>query len=151
MASDAPSGDSIVLRSLEAGDYEKGFLSILAQLTTVGDISKEKFNEQFERINASKDYHVVVAEMEGRIVGSATLLVEHKFIHDCGCVGHIEDVVVDKEIRGKQLGKRLIMELLKRSQADGCYKTILDCAQDNVAFYAKCGLKTKEIQMVLYH
>lgn len=30
----------------------------------------------------------------------------------------------------------------------GCYKVILDCAENNVAFYEKCGLTRKEVQMV---
>ncbi len=30
----------------------------------------------------------------------------------------------------------------------GCYKVILDCAEENAAFYEKCGLTIKEIQMV---
>ena len=33
-------------------------------------------------------------------------------------------------------------------QAAGCYKVILDCSEDNVPFYAKCGLTKKEVQMV---
>lgn len=34
------------------------------------------------------------------------------------------------------------------SKESGCYKLILDCAEHNVAFYEKCGLTRKEIQMV---
>ena len=33
-------------------------------------------------------------------------------------------------------------------QEMGCYKVILDCNEDNVTFYEKCGLIKKEIQMV---
>jgi glucosamine-phosphate N-acetyltransferase len=29
-----------------------------------------------------------------------------------------------------------------------CYKIILDCKEENVAFYAKSGLTKKEVQMV---
>lgn len=30
----------------------------------------------------------------------------------------------------------------------GCYKVILDCSEDNVNFYQKCGFTKKEVQMV---
>ena len=34
------------------------------------------------------------------IIGSTTLLIEQKFIHDGGKVGHIEDVVTRKGYEG---------------------------------------------------
>jgi len=63
-------------------------------------------------------------------------------------VGHIEDVVVDAAARGQNLGKRLIEALVAVCRDKGCYKVILDCAEKNVAFYEKCGLTRKEVQMV---
>jgi len=42
----------------------------------------------------------------------------------------------------------LIDELVKVAQEQGCYKVILDCAENNVDFYGKCGLTRKEVQMV---
>jgi hypothetical protein len=43
---------------------------------------------------------------------------------------------------------RLIEELVRVAKQQGCYKVILDCAESNVAFYEKCGLSRKEVQMV---
>lgn len=73
------------------------------------------------------DYLVTVIEDTriNKLIGSATLVLEYKFIHDCGIVslvdsiyvilikflnsyfqrGHLEDVVVNDTYRGKQLGK----------------------------------------------
>jgi glucosamine-phosphate N-acetyltransferase len=44
----------------------------------------------------------------GEVIGSATLLLEQKFIHNCAKRGRIEDVVVDDRYRGKQLGKNYL-------------------------------------------
>jgi GNAT superfamily N-acetyltransferase len=43
---------------------------------------------------------------KNKIIATATLLVELKFIRSCGKCGHIEDVVVDSTYRGLRLGKR---------------------------------------------
>jgi glucosamine-phosphate N-acetyltransferase len=50
----------------------------------------------------------------------------------------------------KQSHKSLVEALVEASKAAGCYKVILDCAEHNVAFYEKCGLARKEVQMARY-
>jgi glucosamine-phosphate N-acetyltransferase len=42
----------------------------------------------------------------------------------------------------------LIEELTAVAKQQGCYKVILDCSESNQAFYEKCGLTRKEVQMV---
>lgn len=46
---------------------------------------------------------------------------------------------------------RMIEALTAIARQAGCYKVILDCAESNAAFYEKCGLVRKEIQMVRMH
>ncbi len=48
---------------------------------------------------------VVTRKDDGKIIGAGTLLVEPKFIRECGFTGHIEDIVVHEEARGMGLGK----------------------------------------------
>lgn len=81
------------------------------------------------------------------IVGSATLLIEQKFIRSCGLCGHIEDVVVDSQQRGNNLGKLLIDALKELAIQKKCYKIILDCNEQNVPFYEKCGFTKTEFMM----
>lgn len=149
--------ESYTIRPLTLKDVLKGnYLNILSELTTVQSdskpLSKETLTERFQSLNPTY-YHicVLVRHSDSRIVGAATLLIEEKFIHECGRIGHIEDVVVSKEARGGGLGKLLIDHLLKLSKELGCYKTILDCDEKNVAFYEKCGMSKKGIQMALYY
>ncbi|PSC72859.1 glucosamine 6-phosphate N-acetyltransferase [Micractinium conductrix] len=97
-------------------------------------------------------YKVVVIEDldKGSIIATATLVVELKFIRGCSKCGHIEDVVVDSTYRGLRLGLRIIEALMKAAEEAGCYKVILDCSEENVPFYEKCGLIKKEVQCVRY-
>lgn len=43
-------------------------------------------------------------------------------IHNLGLVGHIEDIVVDKDQQGKKLGLRIIEALNYIAKEVGCYK-----------------------------
>ncbi|KAL0483030.1 glucosamine-phosphate N-acetyltransferase [Acrasis kona] len=138
------------LRMLENEDYDKGFLLILSQLATVGDVSKDMFKKRMEHMkNTQNTYFTVVVEDldKKKIIATASLIVELKFAHGCSKVGHIEDVVVDETYRGYKLGKRVIEELKSIATKQGCYKTILDCSEKNVPFYQSCGFVKKELQM----
>jgi len=146
-------GPPFVTRPLEAGDFHKGFVSLVGQLTTMGDITEEMFAARVKEIEANPDYIIQVIEdvTAEKLIASATLLVERKFIHQCGKVGHIEDVVVHSDYRGSKLGCLIVKELMRLGKEAGCYKVILDCIESNVGFYEKCGLQRKGVQMARYY
>ena len=93
----------MLVRQLEAGDHDKGFLELLGQLTSVGKVDKEKFLARVVDIRGGPEY-VFVVEEKGKIIATGTLLVERKFARGCGLCGHIEDIVVDSSQRGKGMG-----------------------------------------------
>ena len=74
--------------------------------------------------DCNSTYYVIVLEdtREGRVVGVASLLLERKFIHSCGSVGRLEDVVVSSDYRGRQLGKLLVTTASTLAVKLGCYK-----------------------------
>jgi len=84
------------------------------------------------------------------IIGTITLLIEAKIIHNMGKVAHIEDVVVDPNYRGTNLGKTLVKKVTDIADDANCYKIILDCDEHNEIFYKKCEFKRKGIQMAQY-
>ncbi|KAJ1719611.1 Glucosamine-phosphate N-acetyltransferase-like protein [Coemansia erecta] len=141
-----------VMRPLELTDYRKGYMECLSNLTIVGDVSEQMFGESFEDMQRSGNYLVIVIEdlSTQKIVASGSLIVEQKFLRNCGRVGHIEDIVVAKGQQGKRFGFTIIKQLLELANVAGCYKSILDCSLDNAPFYEKCGLENKGVQMAVY-
>ena len=131
----------LIIRKLRKEDLQNGFLTTLDSLKQASDIEAKKAEEIFEKINSTPDYTIAVAELEGRVVGATTLLIEQKFIHNGGLVGHIEDVVVDKNHQGQKIGEKIMKFLLDIANEQGCYKTILDCTDDVKLFYEKMGFK----------
>ena len=135
------------MHHLHSGDLEKGMGELLEQLTFLGMLQKREF-EEF-RFKLTPHHIVLVIEdfAQHKIVASGTLLVEHKLIHECGFVGHIEDIATHSSVRGKGLGKLIVTRLAGYAQALGCYKTILDCSEKNVPFYERCSFNSCGIEM----
>lgn len=137
-------------RLLESSDFNKGFLELLSQLTTIGDISKDMFLNKLKNISKNSLHKIFVLEKDNKIISCATLLIEDKFIHSCGRVAHIEDVVVHSGYRGMQLGKKIINFLSEEAEKMGCYKILLDCSEKNIKFYEKCLYEHKGAYMAKY-
>ena len=97
-------------------------------------------------------YKLIVVEDRklGNIVGAGSVILEKKFIRNTAQLAHIEDIVVDKTYRGKNLGLRVIETLMELSKATDCYKITLDCAEHNVKFYERCGFSRIGVQMAWY-
>ena len=131
----------IKIREIEEDDLEKGFLETLDFLRKASDINKNKAKEILKKIKQNPNHIIHVAIDDKKIVGSTTLLIEQKFIHDGGLVGHIEDVVVRKDYEGKGIGMKLVTSMLERAKEKNCYKTILDCKDDIKQFYERIGFK----------
>ena len=142
------------IRLLEENDYYKGYLDLLSQLTQVGTIGYPKFCSTLNHIRQNSANHQiwVIPNIDNtKILGSGTLLIEPKFIHNCGSVGHIEDIVVADSARGLGLGQMIVQHLIAQaSQNSACYKISLYCKPELAMFYQKSNLIPKDVQMVLY-
>jgi glucosamine-phosphate N-acetyltransferase len=131
----------ILVRKITESDLENGFLESLDSLRPASNMDPKKAKSILQKISQNPD-HVVFVALDGhRVVGATTLLIEQKFIHDGGKVGHIEDVVVSKNLQGKGIGEKIIRFVLDYAKKRGCYKTILDCDDAVKPFYEKIGFK----------
>ena len=134
-----------MIRFLKKSDY-LDYLDLISQLTIVGVVSIEQFNSFVDLQN--KNFSTLVFEMDFKIVGCVTYLIEQKIQRSFSCVMHIEDVVTDAKQRGKGISKQLLNQVISIAEENNCYKVLLDCSQENVSFYEKIGFNKKEHQMV---
>lgn len=69
-------------RALRRSDYNSGFLDCLRVLTTVGDISEEDFQKQYDSMDEQEGYYIMVIEdtarKESAVVATGALMVERK-------------------------------------------------------------------------
>ena len=141
----------LIIRKILESDLENGFLESLDNLRQTSSLEQNSVRNILKKILESENHIIHVAELNGKIVGSTTLLIEQKFIHEGGFVGHIEDVVVNKEFEGQGIGMKLVLSLLDVAKEKKCYKTILNCEDKLIPFYEKIGFKQKSTEMRFDH
>jgi len=141
----------VLIREIEGGDLQNGFLESLDSLRKASDLEPSEAERILAEISSNPDHKIFVAEAAGRIVGSTTLLIERKFIHGGGKVGHIEDVAVARGLQGNRIGERLIKFSLDYARNQGCYKTVLDCLDDVLGFYEGLGFSRTSSGMRFDH
>jgi glucosamine-phosphate N-acetyltransferase len=137
-----------IFRKLEELDYHKNYLQLLSQLTEVGHITLEEFFSIFAKIQSQ--IWVFEDKDANKIVASASIFLEQKFIHGGGIVAHLEDVVVDKSYRGNKLGQKLIANIVEIARESGAYKIIADCKTELLSFYSKNGFEKRGEQIAIY-
>lgn len=129
----------MIIREITEADLHPEFFEALSSLTEV-NLSPEVARAVHARRTA-QGTRTFVAESEGKIVGTASLLVEVKFIHAGGLVGHIEDVAVHRDHQRRGIGTALVAHATERARGLGCYKVILNCFERLVPFYARLGYR----------
>ncbi len=127
------------IRLLEKGDYYKNYLELMSQLKPTNIYSYSKFEKIFKEIEKNKNHNIFVIEEDNIIVGTVTIVLETKFIYDGDKLGHIEDLVVDKEYRKKGYGGNLVDHVVNFCKKNQCRKIGL-CSRPNAQeFYYKKG------------
>ena len=138
--------DFIPIQKLDINVSE--IIKIYSQLTECSKIS----NEQLVKFKKTlpKNIKIYCIKVNNNIIGFGTIIIEQKITHNLGYVGHIEDIIISKEYSGRGYGKKLINFLINVGKNNNCYKIILNCSEDNILFYEKCGFKQKNVEMSLY-
>lgn len=135
----------ITVREMYGFDLSQDFLDTLTSLAEV-QLTLEQAKEIF-RDRLRKGIRTFVARLGDRIVGTASLLIEEKFIHEGGCSGHIEDVAVHGDYQKQGVGAALVRHLIDQARAAGCYKVILNTGEEPASFYEKLGFRRHDIGM----
>ena len=149
----------VIIRQIEFGDIEdRGFLEVLENLVPAG-IDRIQAKQILQQIKSNPLHKIFVAQEEQqyqqdadldemkkrkkiKVVGTATLLVEPKFINKGMRVGYIEDVSVRKGYDGLGIGSQLITYATNDAiSVEGCGKILLYCSKNTMPFYEKLGYK----------
>lgn len=148
---------SIEFKDIYTLDFDSQYnvLKILKQLSNTIDLEdkntiKERMNKLTSYLIENKQHRILIIYYNSEIIGSITIFIEPKIIHNFRNVCHVEDFVIDKQYRGLGLGCIVLDKIYGLATQNDCYKIILDCNDDVIHFYEKCGYKNTNNQMSFY-
>ena len=136
----------INFRLVKEEDINDVFI-LLNQLKKI-DLENIDRKKAWNDFNSNTSSNSIVGIYNNRIVAYGSVVIENKIRGEVA--GHIEDIVVDSEVRGKMLGVSLIKELIEISRKKGCYRITLFCNEKLVNFYSRNGFKVNNIIMKKY-
>lgn len=100
--------------------------------------NKERFKLFLEK---NPNLSILMEDNDSQIVGTALGSFD-------GRRGYIQKVVINKELRRKGVGKKLVDEVVKRLRRLGALYIPIAVEDKNILFYEKCGFKkTKQTSM----
>jgi len=130
------------------------YLKLIPQLSDTVVYDYDKFILNLNQINNYGIIYVACLNLPPSndfiIIASGTCFLEPKIIHNFMNVGHIEDVVVDANFRGKGVVHNILNHLKNYAVSNNCYKVILDCHSELVKVYSKSNYTQKGVQMAIY-
>ncbi|MBI5116213.1 GNAT family N-acetyltransferase [Candidatus Poribacteria bacterium] len=100
----------------------KGLIIKTSEAEARGASTLAEYEKVFERIRIDPNHKLFVAEMEGRVVGAADLLLVPNLSHRGLPWALIENVVIDESMRRKGIGRELVKHLIDVAKKSGCYK-----------------------------
>jgi len=136
----------INFRLVKEEDINDVFI-LLNQLKKI-DLENIDRKKAWNDFNSNTSSNSIVGIYNNRIVAYGSVVIENKIRGEVA--GHIEDIVVDSEVRGKMVGVSLIKELIEISRKKGCYRITLFCNEKLVNFYSRNGFKVNNIIMKKY-
>jgi len=134
-----------IIRQLTKDDYIE-YIGLINKFRPIGiDITLEKYEEIYNEI--LKNSIIFIIEYNNKLIATAKLIIEQKFIHKLAKYGYIEDVIVDENYRKQNIGKNIIKYIVDYCKTNNFFKITLSCNKSLINFYEKNNFEVYNIHM----
>jgi len=135
----------MIYRDLEKKDYIE-YINLIKNFRPINnEMNQAIFDNIFDKITSMGK--IIICIEDNKIIGSVTLIIEQKFIHNLSKYIHVEDVFVSEDYRKKGIGYNLIKKSIEYGKFINAYKLTLTCNKNLNYFYRKNNLEQRDIQM----
>ena len=101
----------------------------------------------WERIMMDDDHHIIVADVDGRIVSSCVCVIIPNLTHGQQPYAFVENVVTHPEYRKRGLAGACLNYAKELAQRENCYKLMLltgSKEESTLRFYERAGYNSKD-------
>jgi GNAT superfamily N-acetyltransferase len=105
------------------------------------------WREKLARFARDPLYHLLVGEVEGRVVSTVTLILIENIHHNATPYSVIENVVTHSDFQGKGYATALMNKASEIAEQYGCYKIMLMTGSkkdSTLRFYENCGFNRND-------
>jgi len=145
-------GDKGMLEIREASlddvkDLHELYMEHLTQNPPKEKQELNKWRELLRTLIADPDYHLLVGELNGKVIASVTLVVIRNLTHNLRPYSVIENVVTHSDFRNKGYASALIEKASEIAYNNNCYKIMLMTGskkESTLRFYERCGFNMND-------
>ena len=120
-------------------------VSILLNQLKRMDVKSIDYKKAWNNFSSNSSSNSIVGIYEKKIVAYGSIVIENKIRGQVA--GHIEDIVVDRDLAGKMIGVKLVKKLIEIGKSKNCYRITLFCDEKLISFYERSGFKVNNIMM----
>lgn len=136
-----------MIREIQHSDF-KGLMELYMQLhDNPMPESTPAILELWNRIVEDKDHHIIVAEVDGRIVSSYVCVIIPNLTHNQQPYAFVENVITDEKYRKQGLATECLNFAKRIAEKENCYKLMLltgSKKESTLNFYRKAGYNSED-------
>ena len=139
-------GDLTLIVRMLADDF------LGSQRERLEDPLPESYIRAFREIESDPNNELIVAELDGEVIGTLQLTFTPSISFQGGKRCTVESVRVDEKLRGKGIGREMMLWAIERAKEKGCISMQLTTNNDRLdahRFYENLGFSRTHIGMKL--
>lgn len=112
----------------------------------------ESYFSAFEQIDNDPNHELIVAELDGEVVGTLHLMFLPSISYQGGLRAQVESVRVDGKVRGRGIGSEMMEWAIEKARARGAHLVQLTThrsREDAHRFYERLGFTKSHVGMKL--
>jgi glucosamine-phosphate N-acetyltransferase len=129
------------LRPIELGDVFNGYLEVLDEFSGCPNLLRNP-GEALDILQETPyNQAIIVAEVNGKVVGTASMVIFKKVCLDGKSMARIFDVAVLSQYRSFGIGSAMINYLEEIAKKNNVIKLTLECSDKNISYYERFGFE----------